>query len=367
MYLYHVEAFRFLLFPLAILYGLITKVRNLLFDIRLLPSHKFDFPLISVGNLIAGGSGKTPMVEYIIRLLTDKNNIATLSRGYKRKTKGYRLAGENETVDTIGDEPLQYHQKFDAVKVAVSECRKQGLRKLIIDVPDLDVVILDDAFQHRYVKPELSILVTDYFKLFTRDWLLPLGRLREYISGRKRADIIVVTKTPRIFSPIVRKQLIEEIKPFPGQLVCFSYINYLPFKPLYLNKCDHSAKTENVYSIIMLTGIGNPGPMEEYLRKHCSDLELMEFPDHHSFTQKDLLILKDRYNTLPTKRKIIVTTEKDAKRLQNAEAEEILGGLPIFYTPITFEFHPADKVLFDAAIVASVKKEGKSKVPDLEQ
>jgi len=365
LYLYHVEAFRFLLFPLAILYGLITKVRNLLFDIRLLPSHKFDFPVISVGNLIAGGSGKTPMVEYIIRLLSDKSNIATLSRGYKRKTKGYRLAGENETVDTIGDEPLQYHQKFDTVKVAVSECRKQGIRKLMTDVPDLDVVILDDAFQHRYVKPELSILVTDYFKLFTRDWLLPLGRLREYSSGRKRADIIVVTKTPRIFSPIVRKQLIEEINPYPGQLVCFSFINYLPFKPLYRNKCDHSAKTENVYSIIMLTGIGNPGPMEEYLRKYCTDLELMEFPDHHSFTQKDLLILKDRYNTLPTKRKIIVTTEKDAKRLQNSEAEEILGGLPIFYTPITFEFHPADKLIFDQAVNDAIKKAKRTSVPQL--
>lgn len=365
MYLYHVEAFRFLLFPLAILYGLITKVRNVLFNIGLLPSHKFDFPVISVGNLIAGGSGKTPMVEYIIRLLSDSTNIATLSRGYKRKTNGYRLAGENETVDTIGDEPLQYHQKFDTVKVAVSECRKKGIQKLLSDVPDLDVVILDDAFQHRYVKPGLSIVVTDYFKLFTRDWLLPLGKLREYSSGRKRADIIVVTKTPRIFSPIVRKQLIEEIKPYPGQLVCFSYINYLPFKPVYRNKCDHSAKTENAYSIIMLTGIGNPGPMEEYLRKYCTDLEMMEFPDHHSFTQKDLMILKDRYNTLPTKRKIIVTTEKDAKRLQNAEAEEILGALPVFYTPITFEFHPADKELFDKAILAYVKRMRKSKVSDL--
>jgi len=359
------EAFRFLLFPLAILYGIITKIRNMLFDFKILTSFKFDFPVIAVGNLIAGGSGKTPMVEYIIRLLSDKKNIATLSRGYKRKTKGYRLAGENETVDTLGDEPLQYHQKFGAVKVAVSEHRKQGIHNLIVDVPDLEVVILDDAFQHRYVKPELSILVTDYFKLFTNDWMLPFGKLREYISGRKRADIIVVTKTPRIFSPIVRKQLIEEIKPFPGQLICFSYINYLPFKPLYLNKCDHSAKTENVYSIIMLTGIGNPGPMEEYLRKYCTDLELMEFPDHHSFTQKDLLILKDRYNTLPTKRKIIVTTEKDAKRLQNADAEAILGGLPIFYTPITFEFHPSDKLIFDQAVNDSIQKAKRASVTEL--
>lgn len=349
------EAFRFLLFPFALLYGLIIKVRNLLFDIKLIASEKFNFPVISVGNLIAGGSGKTPTVEYLIRLLDANANIATLSRGYKRKTKGYRLAGENETVETLGDEPLQYHQKFTQIHVAVCENRREGIHNLIKDIPDLNIVILDDAFQHRYVKPELSILVTDYFKLFTKDWLLPVGWLREPVSGRKRADIIVVTKTPRIFSPIVRKQLIEEIKPYPWQLVCFSYINYLPFEPVFISKCEYSVTTENVYSIIMVTGIGNPGPMQEYLRRLCTDLECMEFPDHHEFNEKDLLLIKEKFKNLPTKRKIIVTTEKDAKRLQNAEAEAILGNLPIFYTPINFEFHPADKMQFDEAVLAAVR------------
>ncbi len=350
------EAFRFLLFPFALLYGLIIRVRNFLFDIKILPSEKFKIPVISVGNLIAGGSGKTPMVEYLVRLSGEGSNLATLSRGYKRKTKGYRLAGENETVETIGDEPLQYHEKFTGINVAVCEKRKTGIRTLIKDIEGLDVVILDDAFQHRFVKPELSILVTDYFKLFTQDWLLPLGKLREPISGRKRADIIVVTKTPRIFSPIVRKQLLEEIEAYPGQLVCFAYINYLPFQTVYSGRCKYSSKTENVYSIIMVTGIANPGPMEEYIRRMCSDLEIIEFPDHHQFNEKDLLMLKEKFNNLPTKRKIIVTTEKDAKRLQNAEAEAILGDLPIFYTPITFEFHPADKAVFDQAVMLATKK-----------
>ena len=350
------EAFRFLLFPFALLYGLVVRARNFLFNIKLLPSERFDIPVISVGNLIAGGSGKTPMVEYLVRLLGENSTIATLSRGYKRKTRGFRLAGENETVETLGDEPLQYHQKFDSLHVAVCEKRREGIRELLKTVEGLEVVILDDAFQHRFVNPKLSILVTDYFKLYHRDWLLPYGRLREPISGRKRADIIVVTKTPRIFSPIVRKQLIEDIKPYPGQLVCFSYINYLPFQPVYQGHCDFSAMTESVYSIIMVSGIGNPGPMEEYLRRYCTDLELMEFPDHHQFVEKDLLILKDKFKYLPTKRKIIVTTEKDAKRLQNEEAEAILGDLPIFYTPITFEFHPADKQLFDQAILAAANK-----------
>jgi tetraacyldisaccharide 4'-kinase len=359
LYLYHVEAFRFLLFPLALLYGMVIRVRNLLFDAKILHSEKFNVPVISVGNLIAGGSGKTPMVEYLVRLLGENSNIATLSRGYKRQTKGYRLAGENETVESLGDEPLQYHQKFAQVNVAVCERRKKGIRELINQVAGLDVIILDDAFQHRYVKPQLSILVTDYFKLYTKDWLLPLGRLREPISGRKRADIIVVTKTPRIFSPIVRKQILEEIKPYPGQTVCFSFINYLSYVPLYKGRCDFSSKTESVYSIIMLSGIGNPGPLQEYLRRQCTDLEIMEFPDHHQFNEKELIMLKEKFKYLPTKRKIIVTTEKDAKRLQNAEAEAILGDLPIFYTPIAFEFHPADKIVFDSAVMAVVntKKE----------
>jgi tetraacyldisaccharide 4'-kinase len=360
-----VEAFRFLLLPLSLLYGLITKVRNLLFDFKILRSVKFDIPVISVGNLIAGGSGKTPMVEYIIRLLGDTSKIATLSRGYKRKTSGYKLAGDNETVETLGDEPLQYLHKFEHLNVAVCERRKEGIRKLTSDVPDLEAIILDDAFQHRYVNPSLSILVTDYFKLFTADWLLPFGKLREFISGRKRADIIVVTKTPRIFSPIVRKQLIEEIKPYPGQLVCFSFINYLPFEPVYLSTCDFTSKTENIYSIVLVTGIGNPGPMEEYLKRLCTDLELLEFRDHHIFTLKDLMLIKEKYSNLPTKRKIIVTTEKDAKRLQTAEAEKILGNLPIYYTPIAFEFHPADKIAFDNAVKTTASrspKNGKSEV-----
>jgi tetraacyldisaccharide 4'-kinase len=350
-----VELFRFFLLPLSFLYGLAIRFRNLLFDLKILPSEKFRIPVISVGNLIAGGSGKTPMVEYIIRLIGDKSNVAILSRGYKRKTKGYRLAGENETVDTIGDEPLQYHQKFANTNVAVCSSRREGISKLTKNNDHLESVILDDAYQHRYVKPQLSILVTDYFKPFTKDWLLPYGRLREPVSGRKRADIIVVTKTPRIFSPIVRKQILEELKPYPHQVVCFSYIDYLEFEPVYKSKCTQTAQSENVYSIIMLTGIANPGPLQQYLRRLCTDLERMEFEDHHQFTAKELLQVKEKFKYLPTKRKIIVTTEKDAKRLQNKEAEAILGNLPIFYVPIAFDFHAADKACFDQAVMAVLK------------
>lgn len=313
----------------------------------MLPSEKFGISVISVGNLVAGGSGKTPMVEYFIRLLGEGSNIATLSRGYGRKTKGFRLAANNETVETLGDEPLQYHLKFNNISVAVSENRRKGIRQLLKNIPGLDTVILDDAFQHRYVKPGLSILVTDYFKIYSHDWLLPVGRLREHRSGSRRADIIVVTKTPRIFSPIVRKQMLADLKPFPNQLVCFSYINYLDMLPVYKNKTNLIGKAENVYSIVLLTGVANPGPMEEYLKRFCTDLELMEFPDHHAFSGKELNLVKEKFNNLPTKRKIIATTEKDAMRLRDTESESILGNLPIFYVPIAFEFHPADKISFD--------------------
>ena len=348
------EIFRFLLLPLSLFYGFVVKVRNNLFDWKVLPSEKFDLTVISVGNLVAGGSGKTPLVEYIIRLLGESSNIATLSRGYRRKTKGYRLAGQDESGETLGDEPMQYHTKFGNVHVAVSENRRKGIRRLMKSINALEAIILDDAFQHRYVKPGLSILVTDYYHTYRHDWLLPVGRLREHKSGSKRADIIVVTKTPRIFSPIVRKQMLTELNPLPAQLVCFSYINYLNLMPVYKSNDDLRSKTENIYSIILLTGIANPGPIEEYLKRLCSDLELMGFSDHHEFSEKELGLVRKKFEALPSKRKIIVTTEKDAMRLHNPGSESILGDLPIFYIPIAFEFHPVDKELFDTTVKAYV-------------
>jgi tetraacyldisaccharide 4'-kinase len=350
LYLYGMEAFRFLLFPFALVYGILIRMRNLLFDLRILPSESFRVPVLSVGNLTAGGSGKTPMVEYLLRLTGTGPGAAILSRGYRRSTRGYRLAGDNETVSTLGDEPLQFHLKYPEVNVAVSECRRTGIRRLIHDVPGLKTVILDDAFQHRYVKPRLSILVTDYFKPFNRDYLLPVGRLREPVSGRSRADVIVVTKTPRVFSPIVRKQMIADLNPLPGQQIFFSYIDYLPFKPVYRSRCDFQNMQENVNQIILFTGIANPWPLHEHMRRQCTDLEFFQFPDHHPFTEKELLQIRDKFKYLPTRKKIIVTTEKDAARLQNKMAEDIFGTLPLFYVPIAYQFFPQDKLDFEQTI-----------------
>ncbi|NVO20601.1 MAG: tetraacyldisaccharide 4'-kinase [Bacteroidetes bacterium] len=350
------ELLRFLLYPFAVIYGLVVFLRNKLFDWRILKSHSFPFPVISVGNMVAGGSGKTPLVEYLIRFLKPGYTISTLSRGYGRKTKGFRLANPSDTIDKLGDEPLQYSRKFPEITVSVDESRKHGIRQLMAEVQGLEAVILDDAFQHRYVKPGLSILVTDYHKIFTLDHLLPVGKLREWKSGSKRANIIVVSKTPRIFSPLVRRQLLEDLKPHDHQLVCFSFIDYEDWIPLYSQGSEIDLESRKVTTILLVTGIAFPAPMEEYLRPFCSDLIKLEFGDHHNFTDKDLALIRDTFLTLPTRKKIIITTEKDAMRLKNPDAEAILSEFPFFYLPIRFKFHPQDKEAFEQAIAALMKK-----------
>lgn len=343
-------------------YGLVIKIRNLLFDIGFLRSISFAFPVIGVGNLIAGGSGKTPLVEYIIRLIGHGNNTATLSRGYKRKTKGFRVAVSGDGVNEIGDEPLQYFTKFPQLTVSVCENRNRGIERLKVKFPDLSAIILDDVYQHRFVKPGLNILVTDYFNLYTNDHLLPYGMLREQISGAKRADIIVVTKTPKVFSPIVRKQILAELNPTLSQKVCFAFINYGNPIPLFTVNKEQNKLLSNLYSILMITGIGNPGPFEEYLKRNCTDLDKMEFPDHHEFLESDYEAIRNKFISLPTRRKMIVTTEKDAMRMQSSLSEKYLGDLSICYIPIEFEFHGSDKKVFDETVIGFVQKMGKPDV-----
>lgn len=217
---------RILLLPFSLIYGLIVGVRNYFFNNGLLKSVEFKIPVISVGNLSAGGTGKTPHVEYLIRLLKDHFKIAVVSRGYLRKTRGFVLTDINSTVSMVGDEPMQYINKFKNLLVAVDENRNHGIQKLMTSHTELDAVILDDAFQHRYVKPGLSILLTDFHSLYSKDFLLPVGRLRESKKGAKRADIIIVTKTDPVFSPLSKRAVLEQLKPQPHQKVFFSYVTY---------------------------------------------------------------------------------------------------------------------------------------------
>ncbi|HLO90045.1 MAG: tetraacyldisaccharide 4'-kinase [Chloroflexota bacterium] len=349
------EFLRLLLLPLAIFYELITRLRNILFNFKILPSSSYKLPVISVGNLSAGGTGKTPHVEYLIRLLTPSYRIATLSRGYGRKTSGFRLAGNNDHSGTIGDEPAQFHKKFPEILVVADESRRHGIKSLLQSHPETDLIILDDAFQHRYVKPGLSVLLTDYHKLFTNDYLLPFGTLREARKGSQRANVIVVTKTPVVLSPFERNRIIESIKPSPFQKILFSFIKYGEIQSLWNDSeiIDKSAK----YSVIMLiAGIANPYPLEYELRSRCSDLIIMRFKDHHKYSSNDLRVIKENYSDIYTRNKLLVTTEKDAMRMLDPEVKEQASQLPFYYIPMEIDFHEKDKQIFDETIIKYVKE-----------
>lgn len=346
----------FLLLPLSFCYGLLMMVRNKIYDIGLFRSASFDIPIICVGNLSAGGTGKTPHIEYLIRLLKDRFMVATLSRGYGRDSSGYLVASKCSNYKYIGDEPMQLIKKFPDIKVAVDAKREHGIRSLVSKNPGLNVILLDDAFQHRSVKPGLSILLTDYRHLYTEDHVLPSGMLREFPSGAKRADIIIVTKTPKVFSPITRRRIIEELKPTPRQHLFFSYIRYCDPVAAF----DYPIPFQHRYSyIIIFSGIADDEPLSEHLERKCTELVRMKFRDHHPYTLDDVLSIQKKYDDLPTQKKVIVTTEKDLMRLRSPEFTQILKTLPIFYIPIVMEFHGADGEQFDKTVLTYLETSSK--------
>ena len=344
----------FFMLPFAWLYGLIMLIRGKFFEWKILPSESFSIPVISVGNLSYGGTGKTPLVEYMIRLLSEEKYVATLSRGYKRKTRGFVLATKDSTLEEIGDEPLQYKTKFANIEVAVHERRRKGIKKLLSTYADLDVILLDDAFQHRYVKPGISILLTDFHKLYIKDFPIPAGTLREFRSAAHRADIIIVTKTPAVLSPITRRRLTELIKPKIHQQLLFSCISYAEPVPL-LEKHRELIK-ERYNSILLFSGIANSYPLQERLMSMCSELHVIDFKDHHTYTQKDLEKVKSNFDNMFTKNKAIFTTEKDAMRLHKSALCEVIQNIPIFYIPIKIKFHNGDNIIFDDQIRGYVEK-----------
>lgn len=344
--------------PVSLLYGLLMACRNLMFRTGILKSTTFQVPVICVGNLSAGGTGKTPQIEYLIRLLSPQFNIATLSRGYGRKSNGFVEATPQDDVEKLGDEPMQFCQKYHPVVVAVDERRTRGTRLLLERHPDLEVVLLDDAYQHRYIKPGLTLLLTDYRALYYEDMPLPSGTLREFRSGAARADIIVVTKTPRIFSPITRRRILEDMRPAPHQRVFFSFLSYGNLIPVF----DYSAGIpQKLISILLFTGIANDYPLREHLDRQCSDLNLIKFRDHHNYTLRDVQEIIRRFQDLPTQKKIMVTTEKDCMRLKNQEFAGLFKNLPLFCIPIETEFHGEDKANFDEIILNYVAKDRRNR------
>lgn len=328
--------FRFILFPLSVLYGSIISCRNWLFDKNIFRSSSFNFPVICVGNLAVGGTGKTPMVEYLVRMLKEEYSVATLSRGYKRKTIGFAIANENTTALDIGDEPMQFHKKFPEITVAVAEERLVAIPQLLHGRPNTQVIILDDALQHRQVRAGLNILLTDFNNLYTKDLILPAGDLRDVKSSSKRADIIIVTKCKSQLSKEEKTNIVNEITPLPEQQVFFSSIQYET--PYHLFTHEQTQLNRDNY-ILLICGIANPKPLTEMLNTSAATYDIMIFNDHHIFNIDDLKNIKKKFSRIEAGNKIILTTEKDGVRLAKFETE--LKDLPIFVIPIKH------KILFD--------------------
>lgn len=304
------------LLPFAWLYGMGVGLRNKLFDWGILQSKSFCIPVVCVGNLSVGGTGKTPHTEYLIRLLQNEGlHIATLSRGYKRKTKGFLLATETSSAHDIGDEPYQMKQKFPDVRVAVDEDRCHGIEQLLkLTSPAIDVIILDDAYQHRYVKAGYNILLTDFHRPFHQDALMPAGRLRESSSGKRRADAVIVTKCPDNISSADYKKISDGLQLCAHQHLYFSTFRYSELRPLF---AENSITTLSDKEVLLVTGIANPTPLLKQVQAEAGKVDLLAFPDHHDFDEKDMQLIEKRFMQLSQAKRIIVTTEKDAARLKS--------------------------------------------------
>jgi tetraacyldisaccharide 4'-kinase len=343
------KSFRYLLLPVTWVYGSIIWLRNKLYDKNILKSSSFNFPVICVGNLATGGTGKTPMTEYLIRLLKDKYKTATLSRGYKRKTVGFAIADTGTTALEIGDEPMQFHQKFPDITVAVGEERVVAIPQLLHERPDTELIILDDAFQHRQVRAGLNIILTDCNNLYTRDLILPAGDLRDVRSSSKRADMIIVTKCRADLSETERNAIIKEINPSNRQTVYFTTIVY--------GRSYHLFTKEEIYisadcGILLVCGIANPGPLKKYLAENADSYDMLRYADHHIFHSNDLNDIKQQYDKIDTAKNIVLTTEKDAVRLEKFENE--LKDFPIYVIPIEHEFLFNEADRFKSSVTAFI-------------
>ncbi len=342
------KTFRLLLFPFSLVYGLGVMARNLAFDLGVMKSREFGLPVISVGNLAVGGSGKSPMTEYLVRLLKDKYRVATLSRGYGRKSRGFRLVDQTSSSTEAGDEPLQFKRKFNNITVAVCENRVEGIKKL---ESGHEVIILDDAYQHRALRPGLSILLFDYNTIFKFRMLLPAGDLREPVWEKDRADLLVVTKTPPGLDQADRQEILEIIKPRNQQEIFFSYLEYGNLKPLDPEMEERDFISVKVSTkVVLLTGIANPALLLSEIGGYTQHITHHKYRDHHNFTKKNISKLVQSFDALFADDKLIITTEKDAQRLCSAEARELLKGLPVYYVPVEAEIHEPERARFNELI-----------------
>ena len=370
------------LLPLSWCYGLGVGFRNLLFEMGVLKSRSFKVPVISVGKITVGGTGKTPHVEYLIRLLKDHLNVAVLSRGYKRKSHGFVLAGKDTTMWDIGDEPYQMKQKFPDITMAVDSKRTRGIQKLIDGEAgkEIDVILLDDAFQHRYVKPGINILLVDYHRLVIYDKLLPAGRLREPVKSKDRADVVIVTKCPKDMKPMEYRVITKAMKLYPYQRLFFSTHEYDAPKPVFpdlsnresiesLGVIDSMGVLESLdplsplagKNILLLTGIASPEQMVQDLTPVTPNISTLTFGDHHAFRPKDIRRINERFSALPDP-KLIITTEKDATRLEAVEglSDEVKSHL--YTLPIHMTIMMGQQEDFNNHIIKYVRKNSRNSI-----
>ena len=332
---------RKILFPLAVLYGIITSIRNFLFDKGILKSTSFDIPIIAVGNLSVGGTGKTPQIEYLIRLLSNKYQVATLSRGYKRQSEGFVLADENANAVILGDEPFQFFQKFKNIQVAVDANRTNGIQQLLSQSKKPEIILLDDAFQHRKVKAGFYILLTSYGDLYADDWMLPTGNLRESRSGAKRANIVIVTKCPANLERLEQENIRRKLKLEASQELYFTYIDYDDC--IYSQTGKIAVEGIKNEQKLLLAGIAKPAPFFKFLKSNND--ECLTFPDHHHFTETDITTIANK-----AKEHKIITTEKDYVRLKDTNIAPQLYYLPIRSSFINYQNN------FDTTILNYVGK-----------
>ena len=351
------------LLPLSWLYGIGVRVRNWMFDIGVLKSQSYDIPVISVGNITVGGSGKTPHVEYLINLLHEKLKVGVLSRGYKRKSRGYLLADKDTEMREIGDEPFQMKHKYPDIYMAVDRNRRNGINRLTHDeqTKDVDVILLDDAYQHRYVKPGINILLVDYHRLIIYDKLLPAGRMREPQEGKSRADIVIVTKCPKDLKPMEFRVLKRAMNLYPYQELYFTTLQYESLKAVFQDERKPLSSLPKGVNILLLTGIASPQQMVMDLKPVSENITPMAFGDHHQFTEDDAERINSTFAAMP-KPKVIITTEKDATRLNCLGTLSEATKNSIYALPIRIRFMLEGEEEFNNKIISYVRKNSRNSI-----
>ena len=352
------------LLPLSWLYGLGVRLRNQMFELGILKSRSFDIPVIAVGNITVGGSGKTPHVEYLINALRDKVKVAVLSRGYKRKSHGFVLAGKDTRMKDIGDEPYQMMRKFPDVYVAVDKERCHGIDEIISrdETKDTDVILLDDAYQHRYVKPGINILLVDYHRLIMYDKLLPAGRLREPKNGKSRADIVIVTKCPKDLKPMEFRVITKTMNLFPYQKLYFTTLKYGDLKPLYCGEDRKLSTLTDKTHVLLLTGIASPRQMIVDLEPYTQNIIPLTFADHHQFTASDVNRINTMFADMEGDDKIIITTEKDNARLFGMEGLSDEVRKHLYMLPVAVDFMLGQEEEFKENIIGYVRKNSRNSI-----